>query len=56
MLKARQRTQARFESFLQDAVAEERCDKQFLSYKCFVWFLLFMWVIILSFMLVRPAQ
>lgn len=26
MLKARQRTQARFESFLQDAVAEDRCE------------------------------
>lgn len=36
VLKARQRTQARFESFLQDAVAEERCEKHFLLYKCFV--------------------
>ena len=26
MLKARQQTQARFESFLQDAVAEDRCE------------------------------
>ena len=27
MLRARQQTQARFESFLQDAVAEERYEK-----------------------------